>query len=67
MAAVCHGPALVLCSPETLLKTLTWNCSSGLIQGKDSHGKSIFEGRRSTALSNAEEAAHGYTAEVGDR
>ena len=39
--------------------------SSAFILAKDSNGKSIFEGRRATSLSNAEEQAHGLPLEVG--
>lgn len=49
----------------TLSKTLTWSYSSAFIQAKDLSGKSIFEGKRVTALSNAEEEAHGLPLEVG--
>ena len=38
--------------------------SSAFILAKDSDGKSIFEGRRATSLSNAEEEAHGLPLEV---
>ncbi|KAF9787459.1 class I glutamine amidotransferase-like protein [Thelephora terrestris] len=33
---------------------------AGLIHGKDSNGKSIFEGKKVTCLSNAEEKEHGF-------
>lgn len=49
------------------LKALMWSCSSALIQAKDLNGKSIFEGRRLTGLSNAEENQYGLPIEVGRR
>jgi len=36
---------------------------AALVQAKGSNGKSIFEGRKVTALSNVEEKAHGYWVE----
>ena len=47
-----------------LLKTLIRSYSSALVQGKDSNGKSIFEGKRFTGFSNAEEEAYGLPVEV---
>ena len=44
---------------------LTRSYSSAFIQARDSNGKSIFEGKRVTALSNAEEEEHGLPLEVG--
>ena len=52
---------------EAPLQTLTRNHSSAFILAKDSDGKSIFEGRRATCLSNAEEEAHGLPLEVSSR
>jgi len=46
-------------------KTLTRSYSSALIQARDEDGKSIFDGKRVTALSNPEEEAHGPPLEVG--
>ena len=40
-------------------------CPSALVLAKDPSGKSIFNGKKVTALSNAEEEAHGYPVEVG--
>ena len=45
--------------------TDTENYSSALVQAKDSNGKSIFEGKRFTAFTNAEETTYGLTVEVG--
>lgn len=39
-------------------------CFSALVLAKDSDGKSIFEGKKSTGFSDAEEKAYGYPAEV---
>ena len=67
VAAVCHGPASVPGSNGDLLRILTWDFPSALIQAKGSNGKSIFEGKKVTALSNVEEEAHGYLVEVKSR
>jgi hypothetical protein len=42
-------------------------CFSALLHGEDSDDESILAGRRITALSNAEEEAHGLGLEVGWR
>ena len=64
VSAVCHGPGSAPRFPTILLNTLTWNYSSGLVLGKDQHGKSIFEGRRATGFTNEEEEMATYSAEV---
>jgi len=46
-------------------RRLTRSYPSALIGATDSGGRSIFEGKRVTALSNAEEEAHGLPLEVG--
>jgi hypothetical protein len=40
-------------------------CLSALVLVKDSDGNSIFEGKKSTGFSDAEEKAYGYPVEVG--
>ena len=50
--------------PAIIWKTLIRSYSSALVQGKDSNGKSIFEGKRFTGFSNAEEKAYGLPVEV---
>jgi len=50
-----------------VLWTLTPSYTSALVQGKGADGKSIFEGKRSTGLSNTEENQYGLPIEVGGR
>lgn len=52
------------CFSNIVLEKLTRGYPSGFVHAKDSHGKPIFEGKRLTALSNAEEDVHGHTLEV---
>jgi len=40
---------------------------SALVLGKDSNGKSIFEGKKFTAFTNEEEKTYGLSIEVGHR
>ena len=39
---------------------------SALVLGKDSNGKSIFEGKKFTTFTNEEEKTYGLPVEVGD-
>jgi len=70
-----YGPVVDLVKDDknTELVSAFWNAGkivsavchgpAGFVHAKDSHGKPIFEGKRLTALSNAEEDVHGHTLE----
>jgi len=70
-----HGPVVDLAKDQKNAELLSaiWKRGSvvaavchgpaGLVQAKDPNGKSILEGRRATAFSNAEEAAYGFPVE----
>ena len=60
-------PRQYLILAAILSTKLTRSYSSAFIQARDSNGKSIFEGKRVTALSNAEEKEHGLPLEVGNQ